>query len=54
MPRAVALKYNNKTRLANICRVSELAATIRLSHLLFLTDELTTSDVRNLFGVDKA
>jgi Zn-dependent peptidase ImmA (M78 family) len=54
MPKAVALKYNNKSRLAKICRVSELAATIRLSHLLLSTDELTTTDVRNLFGVDKA
>ena len=53
MPRAVALKYNKPSRLANVCRVSELAASIRLSHMLFSTDDLTPINVLNVFGADK-
>jgi hypothetical protein len=54
MPRAVALKFNKPARLANICGVSELAATIRLSNLLFPTDDLTTTNVLSLFGESKS
>jgi Zn-dependent peptidase ImmA (M78 family) len=53
MPKALALKYNKPARLANICKVSELAATIRLSRLLFHTEELTTTDFLSLFGRDE-
>lgn len=53
IPRKLAQKYINRpTHLATVCRVSELTARIRLRHLLFSTAELTTTDIRSLFGED--
>jgi hypothetical protein len=50
MPRAVADKIEEPSRLANLCRVSDKAAFYRLHDLWGQSDNFTEEDVRKLFG----
>jgi len=52
IPRAVANKIDDPRRLASLCRVSDKVASYRLHDLWSQSDNLTTEDVRKLFGSD--